>query len=171
VARLAFYTFAILKQPWGHPEVQGFIDAVPGVFGELAGAEGFITRAERPDLKQSYFGQHYGAFGGFAVPRFYTHGTSLKDLRLAVTLSLWTDIAAVRRYSYGGPHKEALAQRTRWFVKPQYPSFAMWWVDDDDVPTWQEAADRLEHLHDHGPTPQVFKFSTAFAPDGNRIAP
>jgi hypothetical protein len=169
MARLAFYTFGILKEPWGHPVVQGFLDAAPNIFHEAENTEGYITRAERPDVRQSYFGQDFGPFGEFAVPRFYTGGMDTHDFSIAVTLSLWTDVAPVRRFAYGGPHKEALAQRTKWIVKPEHPAFVMWWVDATHVPTWREASSRLEYLHDHGPTPHAFKFSTAFAADGKRI--
>jgi hypothetical protein len=38
----------------------------------------------------------------------------------------------------------------------------MWWVPEGKVPTWREAAARLEHLHDHGPTPIAFDFHRRF---------
>ena len=167
--RLAFYTFGILKETFGHPQMRGFLQAFPDVFHQAENTPGYISRAIRPDPAGSFFGQNYGAFGDFAVPRFYSLGTGLADMRIAVTLSLWTDIASVHRFAYGGAHKDALAKRTHWIAKPDYPAFAMWWVGDDDTPTWQEASDRLEYLHDHGPSPRAFKFSSAFDAQGNRV--
>jgi hypothetical protein len=167
--RLAFYTFGITKESYGHPLMQGFVQAFPDVFREAEEAPGYISRAIRPDPQDSFFGQNYGAFGDFAVPRFYTMGTALTDMRIAVTLSVWTGIAAVHRFAYGGAHKQALAQRMLWIAKPDYPPFVMWWVDDDQTPTWQDAADRLEYLHDHGPSPRAFKFSSAHDAEGNRL--
>ena len=167
--RLAFYTFGILKESIGHPMVQGFLDAAPDVFGEAENAPGYITRAIRPDLTKPYFGQNFGPFGDFAAPRFHLAAKDWQS-RVAATLSLWSDIAPVHRFAYGGLHKEALARRTQWIVKPEYPAFAMWWVGDNETPTWQDASDRLEYLHDHGPSPRAFKFSSAFDAQGNRIA-
>jgi hypothetical protein len=43
-------------------------------------------------------------------------------------------------------------------------------VRDTETPTWQDAADRLEYLRDHGPSPRAFKFSSAYDDRGNRIA-
>jgi len=171
MSRLAFYTFGILNEAWPHPATNDFLDAAPDVFHAAETTPGFIARALRPDRAKSYFGQNFGPFGDFAVPRFYTFGTELADLRLAVTLSLWTGIAPVRGFSYGGPHKDALVKRTDWFAKPDHHSFAMWWVGDDETPTWRDASDRLEYLHDHGPSPRAFKFSSAFDANGKRIAP
>jgi hypothetical protein len=37
-----------------------------------------------------------------------------------------------------------------------------WWVEDDHIPTRQDASQRLEHLHDHGSTPHAFGFKTPF---------
>ncbi|MGK2923968.1 MAG: DUF3291 domain-containing protein [Methyloceanibacter sp.] len=36
--------------------------------------------------------------------------------------------------------------------------YVMWWIADDEVPTWQQASRRLEHLHDNGGAPIAFDF-------------
>jgi hypothetical protein len=46
-----------------------------------------------------------------------------------------------------------LRRRKEWFRKPQWPTYVAWWVSDDHVPTWAEAVERCEHLHDHGASP------------------
>jgi hypothetical protein len=170
MARVGFVTFGILKAPYGSPVVQGFVDAVSDVFREATLSDGYITHAIRPEPQQPPFGQVYGDFGELILPRFYQGSTRADEMTQAVTLSLWGAINAVRRFAYGGLHKQALDQRSSWFLKPEWPTYAMWWVADDYVPSWREASQRLEYLHDNGPTPQAFNFGFAFDPDGRRIS-
>jgi len=66
-------------------------------------------------------------------------------------------------------HKNALARRLNWFLKPEWPTYVMWRVADQYVPSWREASDRLEYIHDHGPTPYAFNFDTAFDADGQSV--
>jgi len=114
---------------------------------------------------QPFFGQIFGAWGDYCVPRFYDGGTTDGEETQATTLSLWTCIESVYAFTCGGLHFRAFQQREKWFRKPQWPSYAAWWVADDQIPTWREASDRLEHLHDHGPTPFAFDFKVMFGAD------
>jgi hypothetical protein len=85
------------------------------------------------------------------------------------TLSLWRSIESVYAFAYSGVHGEALRHRLEWFIRPEWPNYAAWWVADDHVPDWHEASERLEHLHDHGPSPQAFDFRHAFGSDAGSI--
>lgn len=171
MARLAFTTFAIMKAPYGDPQVHGFEALTPGVFRRAEAAEGFIDRARELD-DQSHltnFERDWGAWGPFAVPRFYDGGHDTASDTRASTLSLWRSVEAVRAFAYGGLHQRALHQREKWFRTPEWPTFAMWWVDDDRVPRWADAAERLEHLHDNGPTPFAFDFRKPFDASGDPL--
>lgn len=88
---------------------------------------------------------------------------------MLVTLSLWRDIEAARGFSYRGPHGAALRRRRDWFIPPTWPSHALWWVADDKVPTWTEAARKLEALDDDGPTGACFNFASCFDAAGRQI--
>jgi hypothetical protein len=44
-----------------------------------------------------------------------------------------------------------------------------WWVEDDHIPTLEEAAERHNHYCQFGPTPTAFDFKTAFDAHGNPI--
>jgi hypothetical protein len=51
------------------------------------------------------------------------------------------------------------------------PYMVLWWVPEGEIPTVEEAKERLEHLRDHGPTPFAFTFKERFpaageVPDG-----
>jgi hypothetical protein len=129
----------------GHPQVQGFFDRSAAVFESAEGADGFVARrGDRPS--------------GFG-PRFYDPAA---DGDAPQTLSVWMSLESVFAFAYGGRHAEALRGRAEWFRESHWPTYAAWWVTDDQMPTWQEAAERLEHLHDRGPGPFAFSFKQAF---------
>lgn len=168
MSNLAFTTFAIMKAPYGQPEVKGFEDLTGPSFRQAERSEGFLARAteidDNPDLTN--FERDWGAWGEFRVPRFYDGGFDTASDTRASTLSLWRSIAAVRSFVYSGFHKQALVGRKEWFRAPNWPTYAMWWVAEGSIPTWSDAVARLELLHDRGPTPQAFTFRTPFeAPD------
>lgn len=161
--RLAFTTFAILHEPYGHPDVQEFDDRTPYVFAAAEMHAGFIARAVELDQSgNSNFERDWGAWGPFQVPRFYTLGRTAGTDQRASTLSLWQDLQSVFDFVYSGLHLGALKKREAWFKKPEWPTYACWWVGDDETPTWADASARLEHLHDHGPTPRAFTFHRCF---------
>ncbi|MGW0563265.1 DUF3291 domain-containing protein [Streptomyces sp. NPDC003016] len=168
MSRVAFTTFAILKKPYGNPEVQEFDDLTPPTFEEAERSPGFIARAkEDPDQSHlTNFERDWGDWGKFDVPRFYTGGRTNETDSRASTLSLWNDLESAFSFVYTGLHRSTLRKRHEWFLKPEWPSYAMWWVSDDTIPTWSDACHRLEHLHDHGPTPESFSFRRPFTADG-----
>ena len=168
--RVAFTTFAILKKPYGDPEVQEFDDRTPDVFKEAENSPGFIARAvEVSDSELSNFERDWGAWGKFCVPRFYTYGRETNTDQRASTISLWVDLASVLRFVYSGLHLEALKKRAEWFLKPEWPTYAIWWVPDGHIPQWEEACRKLEQLHDEGPSPAVFDFKACFDEAGNPV--
>lgn len=169
MAVIAFTTFAIMKAPYGNPEVQGFEDLTPAAFLQAEQSPGFIARAVEIDdrTELTNFERDWGAWGAFKVPRFYDGGFETVSDTRASTLSLWESIAAVRAFVYSGFHKQALIGRHAWFRKPEWPTYAMWWVTPGLIPTWSDAVKRLELLHDSGPTREAFTFEHAFdAPNG-----
>jgi hypothetical protein len=40
----------------------------------------------------------------------------------------------------------------------------LWWVPAGHEPTVEEAEARLDHLREHGPTPEAFTFKQRFPP-------
>jgi len=162
---IAFTTFAIMKAPYGDPSVKGFEDLTPLVFAEAEASLGFIGRAKEADDKAhlSNFERDWGKWGRFAVPRFYDGGRVIATDTRASTLSLWSDINSVHSFVYRSLHRNALTNRHEWFRKPSWPTYAMWWVSRHTTPTWAEAAARLEHLYDNGPTPIAFDFHRRFS--------
>ena len=156
--RIAFYTFGILREPKGHEQVQGFFDRIEAAFAQAEESECFIQRERRTDLIEGW--------GPYVSPRFFDE---TRHAGAPATLSLWTDLESVCGFAYRAAHGEAMKLRSDWFLKPEWPTYVAWWVDDDHIPTREEACQRHEHIHDHGPSPHAFNFKQPFDAQGQPV--
>lgn len=142
----------------GDPAVQGFVDRFDAVFEAAESSDGFVDRSRRN------FANGLHSWGDLVAPE---HFAKVGDpRRLPMTLSLWDDLESVAAYAYHGAHGEAMAKRREWFEPHDYPTYVAWWVDDDAVPDFEEAATRMAHLAEHGPTAEAFDFKNPFGSDG-----
>lgn len=165
---IALATFAILKQPYGHDEVQEFDDRTPDVFQQAEQAEGFIARAkEENNSERSNANRSWGVWGEFCTPNFYTLGLDDHNDQRASTVSLWKDLASVYNYVYSGLHLSALKGKKQWFQSLGFPTYAIWWCKDGEQPTWKIASEKLDLLHMNGPTKDSFTFLLCFDENGN----
>ncbi len=164
MARLAVMTFAILREPWGSPAVAGFEERTDGVFDDVAVADGMIAYDDDQIDAAGLTSEE--RWGRFTVPRLYPYDRSdPTQAREAVTLSIWRDIPSVFRFAYAGRHLEALQRRDEW-VERRRPDYVLWWIDDDEMPSWAEACARLDRLHEEGPSPAAFDFHHPFDAGG-----
>ena len=63
-------------------------------------------------------------------------------------------------------HLEVMRRRREWFERLGDAFLVLWWVPAGELPTVEEAQERLEHLRAHGPTPYAFTFKARFpSPD------
>lgn len=162
---MARCTFGLLRERYGHPQVRAFYDMAPATGQAAREWDGMISFLRRditvdPDPDRDD-----------AAKRPYLYPRAMPDTahhpQQARTLSLWRDLASVYAYAYHGIHGEALRQRKEWFVRP---ACVAWWVADEAEPTWEEAVERLDHLHEHGPTPHAFTFRVPFEAVGQPTA-
>lgn len=84
------------------------------------------------------------------------------DDQLVVNLSVWRDIDSLRAYAYRGPHADYLKRRREWFSRMAEAFSVLWWVPIDHQPTAAEAAERLQHLREHGPSAHAFTFARIY---------
>ena len=86
--------------------------------------------------------------------------TQLRDLghdgQMSATVSVWTDIAALRSYTFSGMHGEFLTRTREWFLEVDGPQLVIWDVDPDARPTFAEAFDRLAQLAKTGASDQGY---------------
>ena len=169
MAKLAFYTCAILEESHGNPHSKGFTDRVPSVFESAEEAEGFVDRAGSRYLETQ--DSPWGDPG--ASPRFTAEQrearikddsvtTAASDGSEAATVLIWDDLESVYAFAYNGRHMEALKKRSEWFVNLEWPTYIAWWVEDGETPTREDPASQLEHLDDKGSTPHAFDFKAPF---------
>lgn len=159
--RIAFMTIGLLHAPSGDPRVQGFIERIDTVYASAEASDGFLDRSRTDELTgMSSWGERH-------FPHIFQKDEYLD--RRPATLSLWSDLESVFAYAYSGAHAEALSKRQEWFVRPQWPTYVAWWVDDEHRPTWQEASLRYDMLIENGPGPQAFDFKKPFDSQGQPV--
>jgi hypothetical protein len=100
--------------------------------------------------------------------RLMTEGGNATSLRpfgddIAINMSVWRDLDALRDYVYQSAHVEIMRRRREWFERASEAYAVLWWVAAGHRPSISEAAEHLEHLRKHGPSPAAFTFGTAFA--------
>ena len=174
MAKLALYTFGVLRASYHDERLAEFAALAPTVYAEAEANDGFIAHAgmARRDLRgNAALGEDYGPWGFYVVPRYYTDELRTIGFGMIQTLSLWKSFDSARRFSYGGLHRIALKRRLEWFQRPEWPGYVLWWVDDDACPTWSEGARRLEDLADRGLSTSGFTFAHAYDAAGHDEIP
>ncbi len=96
-------------------------------------------------------------------------GTSVElqvsdDPRYIVNLTGWASSDDLFAFTYRSDHKTVFKRRFEWFERFGRPSVCLWWQPAGTIPTVRDAERRLQHLHDHGPTPEAFTFKHRFPP-------
>lgn len=153
---LASYNFALPRKDFDDPSFEGFNLREPLNFEAAEQALGFVARS-------NYESGQNSAWGEQVFPRFI-NGTGLESG--LSQLSVWRDIEALMAFTYSGVHANALKHSHHWNRERQWPACVLWWVDEDRLPTWSEAVERFEYLHDNGPSDYAFDFKVPFDPDG-----
>ena len=89
------------------------------------------------------------------------------DRLILINLSLWADLASLRRYVYRSDHAAVMRGRRQWFERFDGVYVALWWVPAGHRPSVMEAVERLEHLQRHGASRFAFSFAEPYGPDGS----
>jgi len=157
---LAMYNCGLHVASYDAPEVQGFLRREPLNFAAAEKAAGFVGRSGYLDEPGPE------SWGVQVFPRFiegsgFDSGPS--------SLSMWADIESLMAFSYAGVHAEALKNARNWNTKNDWPPLVLWWVEAGRRPDWEGAGERLEWLHDHGPSLKAFTFKQAYTPDGEPL--
>jgi hypothetical protein len=159
IKRLAIYNFGIHVAPYSDPAVEGFRLREAPNFEAAERASGFIGRS-------GYDGEPGPeSWGKQVFPRFLK-GSGFDSA--PSSLSLWADIESLMAFSYNGVHANALKHARRWNIPQSWPPLVLWWVEAGQRPEWKGGVERLENLHDNGPSPSAFSFKAPFAADGSQ---
>jgi hypothetical protein len=147
--QLAQLNVAALKAPLDSPELKDFVDNLDRINALADGSPGFVWRLTGDG----------------------NDATSLRPLgeSVIVNMSTWRDVTSLSDYVYKSAHVEIMRRRREWFARMGSMHMALWWVPQGHQPTVAEAVARLEHLRQHGPSPEAFTFGEAYsAPDAEQ---
>lgn len=135
--------------PKDHPDNVGFMSQLDAVNAIADVAPGFVWRLT---------GEGNDAIDIEAVP---------DDLRLAVNMSVWSDVEALGAFVYRNPNHLAIMRRRREWLEQMAVYQALWWVPVGHIPTVAEGLAKVALLAQYGPTAGAFTFKQTFpAPDG-----
>jgi hypothetical protein len=146
---LAQVNIARLRAPLESEELADFVAALDAVNASADSASGFVWRLQTEDGNAtSIRAFEWDAGDGSGV---------------LVNMSVWETIEALGRWVYGDLHRAVLRRRREWFHRVEEATLALWWVPCGQMPTTDDAEDRVRHLRTHGPTSYAFTFRDAYA--------
>ncbi len=141
---LAQANIVYMRASLSDPLMAGFVDQLQTI-NELAdNSSGFVWR-----LQDEVSGNN-------------TSICAYPDERILFNLSVWESVEALFNYTYRSQHAIVMRDGRRWFKKYDSPTLVLWWIQSEQLPTVNEAKERLEYLRQHGSTPYAFSFKKTF---------
>jgi len=132
---------AVLSDDWGSETVADFENALWRVNAIAERSDGFVLNVT---------GEAYEAQAAAS-----DHPLT-DNPRLAATLSVWENAAALDHFVHKTLHGAFLRRRAEWFEKIAKPSYVVWPIPAGHVPTLDEAMQRLALLGENGPSSEAF---------------
>jgi uncharacterized protein DUF3291 len=85
-----------------------------------------------------------------------------EDETLAVNLSVWTSLEALWNFVYRSAHLDVMRRRREFFHRMHEPYEVLWWLPAGELPSVEEAVERLAYLRAHGPSAHAFTFKQRY---------
>ncbi len=95
--------------------------------------------------------------------------TPYEDKLIFVNMSVWEDFESLKEFTYKTVHSYFLKSRKKWSDEIAGQKAVMWYVDQGDVPTVEEAKAKLDLLNANGATAEAFSMSELYDESGNRL--
>jgi hypothetical protein len=143
IHHLAQVNIARMIAPLTDPLMAGFVAELDAINALADNSPGFLWRLQTPE-------------GNATDIRPY------EDDLILVNLSLWVSLADLSTFVYKSRHRQILQQRPQWFQRFDGPYVALWWVPSGQIPSVEEAKERLSYLSAHDETPYAFSFKKPF---------
>ncbi|WP_299143112.1 DUF3291 domain-containing protein [uncultured Vibrio sp.] len=143
--KLAQLNIALAKYPLDAPKIKDFVDNLDKVNGIAESSEGFVWR-----LKDE---------SGDA-----TNIKAFDDPNMIVNMSIWDSVDSLKNFMFRTHHRDFMRRKGEWFHRLAEDTYVLWWVEDDHIPSLDEAIERLEHLRETGDSPYAFTFKASFCP-------
>jgi len=142
--QIAQINIARMIAPLDSPVMQDFVANLDYINGLAENYKGFVWRLKGDDNNAT------------AIRVF-------EDDFLIINLSVWKDMERLFEFVYQSAHIEVLKRKKEWFEHMRPAHMAIWYIEDDEYPSPQDARERLEYLREHGPTPHAFTFKERFS--------
>lgn len=151
MARLAHLNIARMKVDWDDPEFRDFREALDPVNRSAEESPGYLWRlvAAEDDSPE--------------MVAFESEGWLLN-------LTVWESVEALQAFVRSPGHLAIMKRRAEWFA-PVEVRVVLWWLDDDELPRFEDAMRRLERLRSEGPSQAAFDFRMPFPPLQGAQAP
>ena len=86
------------------------------------------------------------------------------DPLLIVNMSVWQSVEALFGFAYKSAHRHVVADRRKWFRRPNGAYQVLWLVPAGHQPPVDEGMEKLRLLQKSGPGPDAFTFKSSFPP-------
>lgn len=131
----------ILRHDWNDPRSGGFVDAITAVNAIAERSPGFVWRDGDETAKSQ------------ALPFLDGHP------RAAISFSVWESVADLEAFVYKTLHGAFYQRASEWFLPPDGPTHALWFVPKATIPSFKEADLKMKKLITDGPSWDVFDFT------------
>ena len=84
------------------------------------------------------------------------------DDRIIVNFTVWETVEDLKDFVYNTAHRLVMKDRKKWFENLGQPSYVLWYVHADKMPTVDEAVERLAYLQKNGASSYAFDFKNIF---------
>lgn len=149
---IAEINIARMKAPLDSPLLKEFVDFLEPINKLADESPGFIWRLKDDEGNPA------------------ANMTSLlEDDMMLINMSVWEDLESLKAFSYDTAHSYFVRSGRKWFERMKSPYIALWWVNDNHIPTVEEAVLKLKHIEDYGLTSEAFSFKKIFNTIGEEI--
>ncbi len=138
---IAEFNIGTLRHDWDDPRVADFADNIDRVNAIAMRSPGFVWMMDE-DAMEAAQNAVNGVLGG--------------NPRTASTLSVWENAARLGEFVFTTVHKAFYARGPEWYEPQTTPRMVLWHVPVGHRPSIEEAAERLAHLTENGPSDFAF---------------
>ncbi|QDP01229.1 DUF3291 domain-containing protein [Thalassotalea sp. PS06] len=139
---IAQLNIAKAKRPLTDPRMSGFTDHLDRINQLAEDSAGFIWRFIDDENNSQTL-------------------SVLKDPLVIANLSLWQSASDLKKFAYGTEHRNFVKNRGQWFESLEQASLVLWFHEDGQPPSLEEAVNKLQLYRQQGNTPQAFNFAYA----------
>lgn len=141
--QLAQLNIATMKESLESPFMVDFVTNLDRIYALAENSPGFVWRLKDEEEE--------------------ARGMRLFGEGVLINLSVWENLAVLRDYVFKSAHVDMWRRRREWFTPMTEAYVVLWWVPTGQPPTVSDAAEKLMHLRQHGPTSHAFMLREAFA--------